>query len=119
MKTAFVSWDNRIAPVFDTAQQIYIVETEAGRIVSATQGYLPAEPSVRKCLSLVEMGVAALVCGAISKPMQGLVAAYGIRVIPFIAGKLNDVVEAWLGGNLKQDFFTMPGCGKGTDRGFK
>ena len=33
MKAAFAVWNNRIAPVFDVAREIRLVETESGRIV--------------------------------------------------------------------------------------
>jgi hypothetical protein len=42
--------------------------------------------------------------------MQALVTAYGIRVIPFVAGDLQEVIRAWLGGTLERDAFAMPGC---------
>jgi len=45
MKTAFPCWDNRIAPVFDTARQIYIAELEAGRMVREGQEPLAAGPN--------------------------------------------------------------------------
>lgn len=39
-----------------------------------------------------------------------MVAAYDIRVIPFVAGDLREVIRAWLGGGLESPFFAMPGC---------
>jgi len=32
-KTAFAYWDDRIAPVFDTARRIHVVEADSGKIV--------------------------------------------------------------------------------------
>jgi predicted Fe-Mo cluster-binding NifX family protein len=117
MKTAFAHWDNRIAPVFDTARHIHIVETESGQIVSRKQTTLSEDLPVQKTLRLVELGISTLVCGAISKPMHGLVAAYGIQVVPFVAGDLSEVIRAWLSGNLERDAFAMPGCsGRGRRR---
>lgn len=117
MKTAFAYWDNRIAPVFDTARQIHVVKAESGQIVSATQETLSEDLSVQKALRLVELGIGTLVCGAISRPMYGLVAAYGIQVVPFVAGNLREVIRAWLSGDLERDTFAMPGCcGRGGRR---
>ena len=118
MKTAFAYWDNRIAPVFDTARQIHVVEAESGQIVSETQETLSEDLPVQKTLRLVELGIGTLVCGAISRPMHGLIAAYGMQVIPFVAGELREVIRAWLRGNLERDAFAMPGCsGRGRRRG--
>lgn len=110
MKIAFAHWDNRIAPVFDTARQIHVIETESGRVVRETQETLSEDMTVQKVLRLVELGIGILVCGAISRSMQGLVSAYGIQVIPFVAGDLPEVIQAWLCGNLMHDAFVMPGC---------
>jgi len=110
MKAAFAVWDNRIAPVFDVARQIHLVEGESGHIRGETEETLPEDMPTGKALRLVELGVGALVCGAISRPMQAMVVAYGIRVFPFVAGDLREVIQAWLTGNLGRDTFSMPGC---------
>ncbi|MBE0564362.1 MAG: NifB/NifX family molybdenum-iron cluster-binding protein, partial [Krumholzibacteria bacterium] len=117
MKTAFACWDERIAPVFDTARQVLVVEDEAGRIVGRQVAALPDGLPVQRALALVEMGIGSLVCGAISRPLQQLVSAYGVRVVPFVAGALDEVVGAWQDGRLDQDAFAMPGvCGPGRRR---
>jgi len=120
MKTAFAYWDDRISPVFDIARRIHVVEADSGRIVAETGEVLADDLPVQKAHRLVELGVGTLVCGAISRPFHEAVAAYGIRVIPFVAGDLSDVIQAWLSGNLESDTFVMPGCsgrGRGRRRG--
>lgn len=119
MKIAFSHWDNRIAPVFDTAHQIHVVETESGHIVSEAQESLAEDLPLRKVLRLVELGIGTLVCGAISRSMYALIKAYGIEVIPFVAGDLGEVIPVWLSGNLDSETFTMPGCGRRGGRRFK
>jgi len=117
MKTAFAHWDHRIAPVFDTARRIHVVEADSGEIVAETGEVLADALQVQKVLRLVELGVGTLVCGAISRSFQERIASYGIRVIPFVAGDLGEVIQAWLGGNLESDTFVMPGCfGRGRSR---
>lgn len=110
MKAAFATWNNRIAPVFDVAQQIHIVEAKTGRVVQEVQVALPEEMPVQKVLRLAELGVGTLVCGAISRPMHAMIISYGIRVIPFVAGNLREVIHAWLDGSIENDLFAMPGC---------
>jgi predicted Fe-Mo cluster-binding NifX family protein len=110
MKSAFVYWEDRIAPVFDTARQIHLIETEYGRMISETHATLPEGLLVPRVLRLMELGVGTLVCGAISRPVLSLIAAYGIQVIPFVAGDLRRVIEAWLHGQLENEAFGMPGC---------
>jgi predicted Fe-Mo cluster-binding NifX family protein len=119
MKTAFAAWNNRIAPVFDVARHIHIVETESGRIVREDREKLNDDVPARKALRLAELDIGTLVCGAISRPLQAMVAAYGIRVVPFVAGDLREVIAAWHSGRLEKDIFAMPGCcgrGRGVQR---
>jgi predicted Fe-Mo cluster-binding NifX family protein len=110
MKTAFAAWNNRIAPVFDVARHIHIVESESGQIVGEAREELTDDVPARKALHLAELDIGTLVCGAISRPLQAMVAAYGIRVVPFVAGDLREVIDAWLSGRLEKDVFAMPGC---------
>ena len=109
MIVAFAIWGNRIAPVFDVAQNILLVEVEGGRILKETQESLD-EMTTQKALRLAELKVGTLVCGAISRPTQVMVAAYGIQVIPFVAGELGEIIQAWLSKGLKRDTYAMPGC---------
>lgn len=110
MKAAFACWGDRIAPVLDTARQLHVVEAEDGNIVRESLEALPGEPPAQMALRLVELGVATLVCGAVSRPLHRLVVAYGIDVVPFVAGLLADVVAAWVKGGLDGAAFAMPGC---------
>lgn len=119
MKTAFAHWDHRIAPVFDTARQLCLVDVDSGRIVREMVELLVDDLPVRKVLRLMELEIATLVCGAISRPMYGSVAAYGIQVVPFVAGDLDEVIRAWFSGKLGNDTFSMPGCCERGGRRFR
>jgi predicted Fe-Mo cluster-binding NifX family protein len=121
-RAAFAVWNHRIAPVFDVARQVRVVVAESGRIVSETEESLPNDGGSLRVLRLSELGVDTLVCGAISRSMQVMVAAYGIRMVPFVAGDLRQIIAAWLSGELDNEMFAMPGCwardrGQGRRRG--
>ena len=110
MKAAFSVWDNRIAPVFDVARHILLVEAKSGNILSEREETLAETKSVWKASFLAELGIDILICGAISRPLQEMLAAYGIRVIPFVAGDLREVIGAWISGRGDIRLFAMPGC---------
>lgn len=110
MKTAFPYWHNRIAPVFDTACQILIVEAEAGLIAGRQRVILPDDEPAVKVLRLVELAIDSLVCGALSRPVFQMATAYGIKVTPFIAGDLDEIVRSWVAGKLNHEECAMPGC---------
>jgi predicted Fe-Mo cluster-binding NifX family protein len=109
-RTAISYWDGRVAPVFDTAPLLRVLETDSGEIVHDSLEVLPDELPLQRTLRLIELGIGTLVCGAISLPMRELIAAYGIEVIPFVAGDLEDVVRAWIRGGFKPLAWAMPGC---------
>ncbi len=110
MKIAITVWNNRVAPLFDVAGQIHVVELIQGQIVSQFRAALDSQMPARKAKQLAEMGVKTLVCGAISRSLQLMVTAYGIELIPFINGDLQEVINAWQCGKLRSDAFLMPGC---------
>jgi predicted Fe-Mo cluster-binding NifX family protein len=110
-KAAFATWNNRIAPVFDVTRSIQLVETEAGHIVNQTQARLTGEIPNLKASRLAELEVGTLVCGAISRPLEAMITAYGIQVIPFVTGNLQEIIQAWMCGKLAGSaVYGMPGC---------
>jgi predicted Fe-Mo cluster-binding NifX family protein len=109
MKTAFAVWNKRIAPVFDTARRIVVVESEADGRDAQTPALLAGDQPLLKAQQLSALGADSLVCGAISRALQAVLTARGIRVIPFIAGDLQDVIDAWRQQDFPTEAFTMPG----------
>ncbi|RPJ42851.1 MAG: hypothetical protein EHM19_09800 [Candidatus Latescibacterota bacterium] len=110
MRTAFAVWENRIAPVFDAAQRIRIVDFDDGRVIRESEEPLEDEMPAGRALRLAELGVGTLICGAISRPLEEMVAANGIRVVPFVSGDLRTLIDAWLSGGFDGALFSMPGC---------
>jgi hypothetical protein len=56
-------WNARIAPVFDTASQVHIVEAESGRIVGAADEAQPGDLPAQQVMRLAELGVGTLGAG--------------------------------------------------------
>ena len=79
MKTAYAYWNNRIAPVFDSAHQIYVVDTENGEIISEQQYSLPDTAPFQKAAHLADLGIKTLVCGAISRPLHEWLVTRGVN----------------------------------------
>ena len=110
MKVALPVWNERIAPLFDVCRKLHLAEVDAGCIVATSEADLwQGEPS-GKALQLQEMGVSVLICGAISRPVQRMVTARNIQVIPFVTGVGTEVIQAWLRGSLDDSCYAMPGC---------
>jgi len=119
MKTAFSVWEHRIAPVFDTARQIHLVELDGLQVTSETTHVISEVSIASRIAWLTENGVHTLVCGAVSRPLHVEIIAAGIVVIPFVAGDLRQVIQASSDGTISDIRFRMPGCcgGRGLRRG--
>ena len=110
MTLALAVWNDRIAPVFDVCRQVRVLEITAGQATACREEALPGDASAAQAERLAEFGPQTLLCGAISRPLAGLLAAKGVRVIGFIAGPAAEVLTAYLNGTLPGPAWSMPGC---------
>jgi predicted Fe-Mo cluster-binding NifX family protein len=110
MKVALATWNGRISPVFDVARQVLLVDIDGGRVVARREESLPGTESCEQSGRVVGMGAQVLICGAVSQPMADLLATANVRVIPFTAGTIDEVLDAWLTGSLPCRRLSMPGC---------
>ena len=116
-RVAIPVWQGRVSPVFDTAGQLLIADVDGASVVARTQAPLGEAMLPRRARRLTELGVDALVCGAISRPLLGMLTGTGIVVVPWIAGNVDEVLGAYLNGQLRDPRFMMPGCmGRGRGR---
>lgn len=110
MKLAVAVWKNRISPLLDSASVLLVARIEGGVIASSHYETVRSQVLSSKAISIYSMGVKVVICGAVSHFLENMIEAYGIRIIPFIAGDVNQVIEAYLKGNLSAAKFRMPGC---------
>jgi predicted Fe-Mo cluster-binding NifX family protein len=111
MKLAITVWNQRIAPVFDSARNAIIVELRDGHVIGRHELDMDRIDPAGKAWLLRTEGVRELVCGAISYEVEAMVRDQGIRVVPFIAGDVELVIQAWIERQLENDSYSMPGCG--------
>ena len=119
MKIGLTVWDNRISPVFDAAHTLLVVEIEHNEV--AEKKYVPLQPGIphHQVSRLMAQNIQALICGAISEVPARMVEASGIRLISFISGQTDDVLTAYINGNLQTPAFWMPGYGFQRRRRFR
>ena len=113
MNLALPVWNGRLSPVFDTARSLLVVEITGGRRIACTQTELGGPDPMQRVRLLQELEIRTLICGAVSRPLQVMIEAARIQVIPFVAGDTDRVIEAYLSGDISDGAFTMPGCGRG------
>ncbi|MDF7822913.1 NifB/NifX family molybdenum-iron cluster-binding protein [Pontiellaceae bacterium B12227] len=108
MKAAITEWQNRVAPVFDVAGTVLLIETDAEELQESIS--LPSGNPRNKIAFLKEQEVDVLICGAITRRMREYAEELGIRINPFVSGEIDEVWDAWRNGTLDQACYSMPGC---------
>jgi predicted Fe-Mo cluster-binding NifX family protein len=116
MRVAVSTWNGRVSPVFDVARTLLVLDVGDAGIVNRSE--LPlGDTQAGRIQRIADAGIKVLLCGAISRPLSGMLAARGVKVIDFISGEVEDVIKAYLTGALDCSKFAMPGCGGRRMRG--
>jgi predicted Fe-Mo cluster-binding NifX family protein len=109
MRVAVSIWEDRISPVFDVSRKILILEMENGTLAGTIVERFTDDDPIHKLHRLRSLQVNTLICGAISRSVADMLIAGGIQTIPFVSGKQEDVIAAYLAGELPGVRFAMPG----------
>lgn len=110
MKVAIPYWQGRVSPVLDVATRFLMVDLKAGREVSREDASLVATEPLERARELQRAGAETLICGAVSRQLEMALESAGVSVIPHTCGPVNEVLAAFVSGQLNQDAFLMPGC---------
>jgi len=111
MITVFSHWDGRIAPVFDTADEVRILEHDGGVVRNQRDETLAGLTLFQRASRLAEWKTDVVICGAISRQFHFLLTGYGISVVPFIAGDVAELGQLWVtSGGFSPLSYAMPGC---------
>ena len=118
MKIAIPIYNDSVSNVFDFAHRLLLVEIENGKETNRSEIALESRVLLQRVEQLKSFEVEVLVCGAISRVLTNMVTTSGIQVLPYVTGQVDDVLQAYLTGQLVQPQFTMPGCWPGARKGF-
>lgn len=118
MKVALPVWGQRLSPVLDFAHRLLVVDIKKGAVTRRKYHLMdPRLPSFSQAAVLAELGVSVLICGSISLDLVNMIRPAGIRIIPSISGRVEEIVQAYLNDSLSDPRFRMPGAHAG-DGGF-
>jgi len=95
-----------------------LVNIENGKEISRSKVLLESQSLSRRVDKLKSFKVDVLIGGAISRVLANMVTASGIQVLPYVTGSIDDVLQAYLTGQLMKPEFSMPGCWPGARKGF-
>jgi len=119
MKIAIPIYGDNISNVFDFATRLLLVEIENGKEANRSEVALESQSLSQRIGQIKNLEVDVLVCGAISRVLANIVTASGVQLLPYVTGRVNDVLQAYLNGQLVQSQFTMPGCWSGARKNFR
>ena len=118
MKIAIPVYNGNVSNVFDFAHRLLLVNIENGKEVNRSEVALESQSLPQRLSKLKSLDVDVLVCGAISQVLANMVTTSGIQLLPYVTGRIDNVLQAYMTGQLLRPEFIMPGCWPGARRGF-
>lgn len=108
MKIAIPIYGDRVSPRFDCSNSFSLISIENGKIVERNDVLLPLDNPITGIEGLIKLKVDILICGAINGFTVRMLHDKGIKVIPWIIGEIDKIVEAFISGELKPGFTFAP-----------
>jgi len=102
-------FQSRVSPVFDTCTTVLIIKFEQDLEIERGETYLDELSLTDRVNILLKLNVTVLICGGISDVFYNMLKNAGIRLISGIAGKADQVFDAFISGHLDEPIFYMPG----------
>jgi predicted Fe-Mo cluster-binding NifX family protein len=110
MKVIIPSWQGRVSPVLDVAGRFLLVTVEQGQETTRDEVSLGATELLARARQISTLGAEAVICGAISRPLELALRSAGVQVVADVCGQVDDVLSAFADGRLNEDAYLMPGC---------
>ena len=110
MKLSVPVCAGRISPVFDVARRLLLVDIEGSGEVGRHEESIPEIDPMVRARHVAGLGVNVLICGGISRTLEMMLVATGVKVIPETCGPVEEVIRAFVSGEFTDRSFLMPGC---------
>jgi predicted Fe-Mo cluster-binding NifX family protein len=118
MKIAIPVWNGFVSSVFDFAHYLLVVDVKGKQEINRWQIQLAQQVIPQRVNQLISSGIEVIICGAISRPLAATLTASNIKIIPFVSGSVDEVLEAYLDNRLAEPQFLQPGCWPGARKSF-
>jgi predicted Fe-Mo cluster-binding NifX family protein len=102
-----------VSSTFDFARTLLLVELEDDREARRMEMALVPEPLIQKAERLRNLQVDVLICGAISQALARAVWGASIKIFPYVTGRVDEVLGAYVSGRLAEPRYALPGCWRG------
>jgi predicted Fe-Mo cluster-binding NifX family protein len=116
MRLAIPVWNDRISPVLDVAQKMILFDLDGKRVINHIPIILSGDSLTHRVIKLKENRVDLVLCGAVSEVLHKTLINQDIEVFPWLTGKIDEVLPAFVSGQICKARFKMPGCRGQTQR---
>lgn len=110
MCIAIAAYQDRIVSLFESSEKFVIIYSPSYDIKHAKSINVSNNAFTELIQLLKTNKIEILICGAIRGCVRQQIEAHNIKVIPWITGDIQNVVQAFLSDNLFSSSFLMPGC---------
>lgn len=117
MKVALLTAQSRVAPVFEVSSTWLMVNATPGECRICSSHHFTTQNEMEMVNELLSQNIELLICGAIPYYLEKILINQGCEVFAFIAGEVDQVIEALDLNLLDTPKFKMAGCQKRKKRG--
>lgn len=114
MKSELVAipvFEERISPLLDVAERFVLFEVNNGSVTQKVVITISAETERLRIQKLKELGVAVVICGAVSRHLSFIINETGIKNISWINGPVDDAIKSFLNNTLEAVIPENGSCG--------
>ena len=112
MKIVISIWQNRVSPLFDSSHHLLFSHIKGGKVIKKDVLSVEGLSLFQRAELLQKLSVDILICGGITQPILDTIRNKNIKVIPFLCGDANDLLEALRKNRDVKTLFSMPGKSK-------
>lgn len=109
MKIAIPVWQNRVSPLFDSSAHLLLAESSGRQILKQEITSVESLSLFQRINLLEKLHIDVFICGGITRPILDNIRNKNIKVIPFVCGNVEELLNALLKGRDIESSFAMPG----------
>jgi len=100
MRVAIPHHAGEVAPCFEYSANITICTIRGNRVVDRMDFTLRSKEALDRIRLMRDQGVSVVICGGLQDAFEGLLCASGIKVISWVAGGVDELLELFLRDEL-------------------
>lgn len=100
MKVAMPRFGESVAPCFGYSATMTIFSIKRGKVVDQVDFRLQSRDVLDRVRLLRDQQVGTLICGGLEDRLQDMLEGNGVRVISWVSGRVDDLLDCFLRGEL-------------------